>query len=161
MSESEQSSGSNILLSFETRHPDEKDGYIVVARDLSKGALALSTETNIPLRGFAMLAAQTLECTLKAYLWHVGCEKEINNHKIRHDLTALWKLAQEKGLAVSKSPPTWCVILGDGHGLGYYFRYQQGKVQGTVVNGGQMPEPGLTCKELCEVLKLVENSISA
>lgn len=97
--------------------PTEGDGDMIVARDLLQGVEALSTmPPNVSSRSCALLAAHTLECALKAFLWHKGKKTEIQKHYVRHDLVALWNMAYKEGLSIPQVPPDWVTILSSGHG---------------------------------------------
>ena len=61
--------------------PTEREGYMIVARDLLQGVEALSTLPNISPRNCALIAAHALECALKAFLWHRGKKTEIREKK--------------------------------------------------------------------------------
>ena len=159
MSESTKTGVYGTLPEFKFLQPDERDAYLVVANDLLQGVMVLSNETHMPPRSCAMLAAHALECALKAYLWQVGRNVEIQNPKTRHDLIALWNLAHAEGLAISESPPVWCAVLSVGHGPNFYFRYQVGEGR-NLVHGGQTPELVSMFAELGEIVKLVERSTS-
>lgn len=140
--------------------PTEGDGYLIAARDLLQGVEALSTLPNISPRSCALIAAYVLECALKAFLWHKGKKKEIQEQKNRHNLVALWSMAYEEGLSIPKVPPDWHTILSSGHWPNFYFRYQvryeEGKEK-TVVHGGQTPSlipMAVELKKLIEMVRL-------
>jgi hypothetical protein len=142
--------------------PTEGDGYTIVASELLQGVEALSTLPNVSTRSCALLAAHTLECALKAFLWHKGKKTEIQKHDIRHDLVALWNMAYKEGLGIPQAPPDWCTILSSGHGPNFYFRYQEGQKVGqqkTVVHGGQTPALIPMAVELKKLIKMVELAV--
>jgi hypothetical protein len=119
--------------------PTEREGYMIVARDLLQAVEALSIlPPNVPPRGCALISAHALECALKAFLWHKGKKKEIREQKVQHDLIALWHIAYKEGLSIPKDPPDWVTTLSSGHGPNFYFRYQKGQ-GGTIVYGGSTP----------------------
>jgi len=130
------------------------DGYLIVARDLLQGVEVLTTLQNISPRSCALIAAQALECALKAFLSHKGKAKGI------HDLVALWDMAYKEGLDIEPSPPDWCAILSSGHGPVFYFRYQKGEGK-TIVHGGQTPALISMAVELKKLIKMVELVVSA
>ena len=139
--------------------PTEGDAYMIVARDLLQGVHALSTLPNVSPRGRALIAAHALECTLKAFLWHMGKKKEIRKHDVQHNLVALWCMAyKEKGLSIQQVPPDWVTILSSGHGPNFYFRYQEGKGK-NVVHGGQTPALIPMAVELKKLIEMVELAI--
>jgi hypothetical protein len=138
--------------------PTQLDAYLIVARDLLQGVEALSN-IKIHPRACALLAAHTLECALKAFLWHKGKTEEIRKPKIRHNLKALWDMSyNEKTLNIPKNPPDWVLILSEGHGPNFYFRYQEGE-QKIVVNGGQTPALIPMANALKELVKEIEIAI--
>ena len=146
--------------------PTEGESYIVVARDLFQGVEALSTQQSISPRACALIAAHTLECTLKAFLWHKGKKAEIRTIKVRHDIAALWDLAyKERTLNLPDVMPDWVEILASGHGPNFYFRYQEGKKDQegnkTIVHGGQIPALIPMAVELSKLIEMVKNSIKS
>ncbi|MDP2783772.1 MAG: hypothetical protein Q8O38_04170 [Sulfurimicrobium sp.] len=143
--------------------PTEGDGYMIVVRDLFQGVEALSTSSpNVSPRGCALIAAHTLECALKAFLWHKGKTTRIKKPKGQpkgdHDLVHLWSIAYEEGLPVSQEPPDWVTILSSGHGPNFYFRYQAGKGR-TFVHGGATPALIPMTAELKKVIDVVEHAV--
>ena len=146
-------------MQFFIHQPTQGEGYMIVARDLLQGVEALATLQNISSRGCALIAAHALECALKAFLWHKGKKNEIREHKVRHDLVALWDMAYKvKILCIQEEPPDWCKILSVGHGPNFYFRYQEGEEK-TVVNGGQTPLLIPMAIELKKLIEMVELAI--
>jgi len=152
----------NVTLpSLQAVQPTQLDAYLIVARDLLKGADVLSKEKNIPSRSCGLIAAHALECMLKAYLWHKGKRKEIRERNTQHNLKTLWDLAHnENSLNLPKSPPDWVQTLSVGHGPNFYFRYQEGENK-TVVNGGSTPSLIPMCFELNDLLKRIESLVKA
>jgi hypothetical protein len=74
--------------------PTNGDGYLIVARELLPAVEVLSTADKIPPRGCALIAGHTLECTLKAYLWHKGKRDELKCKKVRHNITEVSRFPQ-------------------------------------------------------------------
>ena len=137
---------------------------MIVARDLLKGVEALSTLQSISPRACALIAAQALECTLKAFLWHKGKKTEIRKSKVQHNIAALWDLAyKENILGIPETPPDWAEILSSGHGPNFYFRYQEGERDQdggkTIVHGGQTPALIPMAVELGKLIGMVEDTI--
>ena len=146
------------------KQPTEKDGYIIVARDLMQGVEALSTLNGISPRACSLIAGQALECALKAFLCHKGKEAEIRRRNVQHDLSALWDLAyKEKSLGITSTLPEWVKILSWGHGPNFYFRYQEGqkdsKGNRTIVHGGQTPALIPMAAELGKLIRKVQDII--
>ena len=137
--------------------PTERDGYMIVARDLLQGVEALSTLPNVPSRAAVFIAAHALECALHAFLWHKGVDAG-RKPKVWHDLLALWGMACKEGLNIPQASPDWVTILSSGHGRPFYFRYQKGK-QGTVVHGGQTPALIPMAVELKKFIEIVELAV--
>lgn len=147
------------LPSLKILQPDDGDGYMVVARDLLQGVKALSTCESISPRACALIAAHTLECVLKAYLWHKQKISQLKDAK--HNILVLWNLAYvEKTLGISKNPPDWVRILSEGHGPNFYFRYQKGQNQ-KIAHCGQTPELVPMAAELSGLFKKVELEVQA
>jgi len=69
----------NITLpGFRSDPLTDQDGYMIVARDLVRGVETLSFYApNDCSRACALIAAQALECLLKAFLWR----KEANRRQ--------------------------------------------------------------------------------
>jgi hypothetical protein len=73
------------------------------------------------------LAAQTLECTLKAYVTKLGLSAPVRRKG--HDLINLWRTAAEASaaaptkLSISVRPPEWCVMLNVFHEYPFLDRY--------------------------------------
>jgi hypothetical protein len=152
----------NISLpAFKMAHPSQLDAYMIVARDLLQGVEALSGFNNIHPRSCALIAAHSLECALKAFLWHKGKKAEVRKSKVQHNLIALWDLSYNEGdLYIPKSPPDWVAALSLGHGPNFYFRYQQGKNK-TIVNGGVTPALVPMALALKEIVEKVDNVIKS
>jgi hypothetical protein len=157
-------SGESVLPALLTVQPTKGDAYLVVARELLPAVEALSVLPSIPPRAAATIAAHTLECVLKAYLWHK------NNGRTdiqKHDILKLWVTAHREGLSIEEAPPTWVQILGTGHGPNFYFRYQEGEeiVTGdgrkshVIVNGGSTPALIPMAVELKKLIQTVESSV--
>ena len=150
-----------VLPSLCINQPTQKDAYLIVSRDLVQGVEALSGMTQISPRSCSLIAAHTLECILKAFLWHKGKRKEIRQPKIRHNLVALWDMAyKEEDLGIPQIPPDWVTILSIGHGPNFYFRYQEGEEK-TIVHGGQTPALLPMKMAMKELLERVEHAIRA
>lgn len=152
----------NVALpSLEMPQPDDGDGYLIVARELLQGVEALSKLAGIHPRACALIAAHSLECTLKAYLWHKGIRAELKDRDIQHNILKLWDMAYSEQLpGISEIPPDWVRILSEGHGPNYYFRYQKGENK-TVVHGGQTPALEPMAFELSSLFKQVELAVKA
>lgn len=150
----------NITLpSIQMGNPSVIDAHMIVARDLLQSIVALSIVDNISSRGCALIAAHTLECTLKAFLCYKGKNKEIRDSGVRHNLIALWDMVHnESPLIIPKSQPDWVRILSVGHGPNFYFRYQEGEEK-NIVHGGQTPALIPMASELKLLFEKVEASI--
>ncbi len=139
--------------------PSYLDAYMVVARDLLQGVEVLSEFNKIRPRSCALIAAHSLECALKAFLWHKGKKKVIREPKVQHNLIALWDLSYKEGdLCIPESPPDWVETLSLAHGPNYYFRYQEGENK-TIVNGGVTPALAPMASALKEIVSKVDNAI--
>jgi hypothetical protein len=146
-----------------TISPTEKDGLLIVAKDLLRGVEVLSDVKDIPPRACALIAAHALECGLKAFLCHKGKGEKLRDRKVRHNIIELWDMVcKEKTLDIPDTPPVWVKILSDGHGPNYYFRYQEGQKDQNdmkvIVHGGQTPELASMAIELRELIEKVKKS---
>ncbi|AGA91724.1 hypothetical protein Thimo_3033 [Thioflavicoccus mobilis 8321] len=141
--------------------PTNGDAYLIVARELLPAVEVLSTADKIPPRGCALIAGHTLECTLKAYLWHKGKREELKCKKVRHNIIELWKMAYAEGtLGIPEDPPNWVRTLSEGHGPNFYLRYQEGQTN-TVVHGGATPKLVPMATELCSLFHQIVHQIEA
>jgi len=153
-----------MSLKFDMLQPTEGDGYRIVACDLLQAVEVLSHLPNISSRGCALIAAHTLECILKAFLWHKGKQTEIPRQD-RHNLKALWEMAhKEDCLVFLKILPNWVDILSTGHGPNFYFRYQEGEKskeqkEKNIVHGGATPELIPMANELKNLIEKVNLAI--
>ena len=100
--------------------------YLGMARSLFNGVPALATTGPNSSVALAFIAGQVLECTLKAYLSRSGDDKRLKSRSLRHNLEALWQLAQAEGLPLSVPPPSWVVTLSGLHNTPYFIRYSTG-----------------------------------
>ncbi len=163
-------SGNAVLPAIRMRQPTEGDGYMIVARELLPGVEVLSILPNLPSRAAALIAAQALECVLKAFLWHKGKKTDIRAPEVQHNLVALWKMAYDQDLSIPQEPPDWCTILSSGHGQNsehgqnFYFRYQEGVRnppgdQTNIVHGGETPALIPMAVEIRKLIEMVELAV--
>ena len=147
----------NIVLPALTMAPiDLPYAYLVAARGFFPAVRLLAESSAGVQRACAFLAAQTLECALKAYLSHVGfSEAELKDKKRRHNLEFLWREASDRGLSIDQQPPLWCSLLNSGHDDPYHFRYPL-KIHGIVVP----PLPSMVA-ELRKLIDAVEVAVKA
>jgi hypothetical protein len=125
--------------------------YFAAACYFFLGVKALSKGSSDLAPACASLAAQALECALKAYLSKSGVtQAALKKKPFCHNLEALWADAFSQGLTVSAQPPEWCVILNQTHDKPYYLRYPIG------INGFQTPDPAPMVSELKRLLDLIE-----
>ena len=81
--------------------------------------LLAEQQPNAALSPWVYLAAQTLECTLKAYITKLGLPAPTRRRG--HDLINLWRTAADasstagKKIALDPRPPEWCVMLNVFH----------------------------------------------
>lgn len=128
--------------------------YYAAARYFFLGAQAISNGGSELAPACAFLAAQSLECALKAFLSKSGVsEVRLREITVRHNLEVLWANASSRGLKVSAQPPVWCVILNQTHNAPYHLRYPIG------INGFQTPEHTSTVSELKCLLALVQSAV--
>ena len=109
-----------------------------------RGVEILATAPAPPAIALAFLAAQVLECLLKAAITAGDpSNTEVTSLNLRHNLSGLWSRAVELGLAVSRSPPDWVDCLSGLHNKPYYLRYSTG-INGVVTPNSEQMAEGLT-----------------
>lgn len=112
---------------------------------------AAGPEACVPL---TLLAGQTLECLLKAYLSKQGApESDLRQPDVRHNLKELWQRASQSGLPVALVPPQWVECLSGLHNSPYYLRYPKG------LNGLVLPGTQPMASELETLLEAVRQGI--
>lgn len=147
----------NIVLPALTMAPiQQPQGYLTAAHGFFPAVHLLADSSASVQRACAFLAAQTLECALKAYLSHAGfTEAKLKDKKRRHNLEFLWREASDHGLSIDQQPPLWCRLLNSGHDDPYHFRYPL-KIHGIVVP----PLPSMVA-ELRKLIVAVEMALKA
>jgi hypothetical protein len=130
------------------------EAYLAAAVGLMRGAMLLAdAPPSDSALAFALLSGQILECSLKAFLSKAGVkERELKQPVLRHNLSALWKLAATKGLPISAIPPDWAGILNGLHDP-YYLRYPKG------LHGLVLPNAQQTTSELGRLIENVRQRI--
>jgi hypothetical protein len=102
-------------------------GYRNVAGEFLAAVELLAVHPGAALSPWVYLAAQTLECTLKAYLSKLGLTPPTKRRG--HDLINLWRSAVKasatatKKLTLDPTPPEWCAMLNVFHDYPYLDRY--------------------------------------
>jgi hypothetical protein len=87
----------------------------------------LADRPGVALSPWVYLAAQTLECTLKAYITRLGLTAP--TRRKGHDLINLWGTAVKasatatKKITIDPTPPEWCAMLNAFHDYPYLDRY--------------------------------------
>jgi hypothetical protein len=110
-----------------TKPEASPQGYRKVAREFLAVLEVLAEHPGAALSVWVYLAAQTLECTLKAYLTKLGLSAPVRRKG--HDLINLWRTAAEASaaapskLSISVRPPEWCVMLNVFHEYPFLDRY--------------------------------------
>lgn len=140
------------LQPFEILTPTPSATYLGVSQVFLPAIrrLIVSPDSAIP---HAFLCAHALECALKAYLSRSGDDSRVRAHNVRHDLCALWAMAESDGLAISIPAPQWVECLSGLHKPPYYLRYAPSiHIIGT-------PPPGPMTTELEKLVRLVTQSI--
>jgi HEPN domain-containing protein len=145
----------NIVLPPMTMPPPEPSkGYMAAARYFFNGVEILSKEGHKGVIACALLAAQALECLLKAYLVKKGFDVEtLKKEPYGHDLKKLWEEAADNGLGVSRQPPEWCSILNETYNKPYHLRYP------IKVNAFAVPDCSKMLDELSKLIEQVERII--
>jgi hypothetical protein len=128
--------------------------YLGVAQNLFTGVKVMASATPIPTHALSLVAAHTLECSLKAFLSKNGTDKELKGSKIRHNLLALWEKAVAEGLPSNMPPPGWVERLSQLHDRPYHLRYSEG------VHGLVLPEPKELADGIEKLLELVQNNLN-
>jgi len=102
-------------------------GYRKVAREFLAVLEVLAEHPGAALSVWVYLAAQTLECALKAYVTKLGLPAPVRRKG--HDLINLWRTAAEASaaapvkLSIAVRPPEWCVMLNVFHEYPFLDRY--------------------------------------
>ena len=134
--------------------PSTAESYFVAARSLWNGVEALAPGDGKTLVACALLASQSLECSLKAGLSCAGMTlKELKKQPICHDLEALWVEAAARGIPLEMPTPNWVTSLNSGHADPYFFRYPMG------IHGIGAPSQSYLACSLKKVLQMVATSI--
>lgn len=129
--------------------------YFGVAQALMPGAQLLASSPSTSPIAQSLLSAHILECLCKAFLSKHGgaTEAELRKAKLRHNLTALWQLASQRGLSISPSPRAWVECLTGLHDSPYFLRYAPG------VHDPVLPNLKEMSAELTTLLETVRESI--
>jgi hypothetical protein len=102
-------------------------GYRSVAGEFLAVVELLAGHPSVALSPWVYLAAQTLECTLKAYITKLGLAAPAKRQG--HDLINLWRTAVKasapatKKITIDPTPPEWCAMLNAFHDYPYLDRY--------------------------------------
>jgi hypothetical protein len=93
------------------------------ARELAAALSTLALHGDgVPIRGTALIAAQSVELALKSYLLSQGWpQKKVE--KVGHNLTKAWAAAAGAGLSIDPEPPAWGQLLQSMHDDPYFLRY--------------------------------------
>ena len=119
-----------------------------------RGVRVLADASPVPSLALSLVAAHVLECTLKAYLSRDGSDSCVKDDpKVRHDLGALWSMANKQGLGITLPPPQWVQTLSHIHNSPYYLRYSTG------IHGISTPGPEPMTTELQSLLDLVQTAV--
>lgn len=127
--------------------------YFGVAQAMMPGVAILAAAKPSSSRALCLVATHVLECLLKAYLPRDGSDAAVRDQNVRHDLSALWQMAFDKGLPVAQSPPAWVDILSRLHKPPYHLRYSTG------VHGIVSPAPEPMATELQVLLEMVRGKL--
>ena len=78
------------------------ESYYGRTAEFLDGARVLAGQEVTPRIALAFLCGQSLECALKAYLTRANKDPgAIKAHRVRHDVQALWAMAQTDGRKLS------------------------------------------------------------
>jgi hypothetical protein len=103
------------------------NGYRTVAGEFLAVVERLAEQPAVALSPWVYVAAQTLECSLKAYIAKVGLTTPARRQGL--DLINLWSTAVKasasatKKLELEATPPEWCAMLGVFQDYPYLDRY--------------------------------------
>src|SRR4051794_37534800 len=111
--------------------PGPPHTYLGVAESILPGIQAIASQSRPPAIAGSLLAAHMVECLLKAYLSRSGNDDRLKAKGLRHNITALWQLAEAEGLKFPSPSPPWVATLSNLHDSPYYLRYSTG-VHGVV-----------------------------
>ena len=100
--------------------------YLAIAQFMLHGVAPLAAAGANASVALAFVAAQVVECSLKAYLSRNGDDKRLKAKSVRHNLEALWHLAHAEGLALSAPIPSWLTTLNELHDDPFRIRYSTG-----------------------------------
>ncbi|MBA5689641.1 hypothetical protein [Rugamonas apoptosis] len=128
--------------------------YLGIAHHMLLGVKILASASLPPSLPLAMLSAHVLECALKAYLSRSGDDSRLMKKNLRHNLNALWSLANAEGLKIPSQPYPWVEILSHLHDSPYYLRYSTG------VHCLQTPAPQPMVAELENFVTIVRTQLS-
>jgi hypothetical protein len=101
--------------------------YRTVAGEFLAALELLADQPGMASSAWVCLAAQALECTLKAYITRLGLPAPARRQD--HDLINLWSSAVNASAAAAKKislearPPEWCVMLNALHDHPFPHRY--------------------------------------
>lgn len=129
--------------------------YLGMARQFAAGASSLATLGSANAVSVSFLAAQSVECALKAFLSRSGDDTRLKKSPLRHDLVALWALAAQEGLFPLAAHPSWLATLARLHGRPYYLRYSTG------VHGLVLPSVQPMTNELDQLINQVHVHLHA
>ena len=102
--------------------------YIGVAEGLMPSVRILADAESTRGLPLSLVSAHALECILKAYLSKaLGSDASLTkNSKLRHNLAAMWSLAEEHGLKLPNPAPSWVECLSRLHDHPFHLRYSTG-----------------------------------
>lgn len=138
-----------------TMHPPKPPQcYLAAARYFFRDVeFLLKGGSDVVIAG-AHLAAQSLECALKAYLSKRGISVQKLSHKpFGHNLKNLWLESVSKGLAITQQPPDWCLLLKQTHDRAYHLRYPLD------IHGFSIPNLSEVVPEIRRLIEQVEAAI--
>jgi hypothetical protein len=146
--------GASVQAPNQSTAPSVSLSYLSSAHWMMNGAIHLASGPTDCAIACASLAAQALECTLKAYISHSGVgERVLRDNKVRHNLEVLWERAVQNQLRIETRAPSWCTLLNTAHNSPYFFRYPMG------LNGMVTPVPAAMVAGLRDVVEAVRTAI--
>ena len=134
--------------------PDSWHSYLSVARSLIRGLDCFPEESHPSNTAHIFLCCHISECVLKAFIsYSYGNDTRLSEPNLRHNLTALWRLAAERGLGIDAEEPEWLEQLDFLHNRPFYIRYQKG------IGNFAVPSPQPARSEIKRIFAIVSAAV--
>ena len=146
----------SLSASLEVAPPETPVSYFGTASALSAGLRPLETAGDSCASAFALIAAQTIETSLKAFLQQAATVQNWNRDPDRHKIIELWARAHKAGLGITPTPPVSISLLAKLHAWPYPLRYADTKGVFLLVLGARSE----VCMEVEQLLQKVGHALS-